>query len=533
MLINHNLFAKDVANMYNRSVDSFKQSMSKLSSGLRTSVTDFHDASGMEIAQQMTSKINGFTKAISGGQDGISLIQSAGGGLTEIDAMLDRMRELATQAANDTLTGQDRAYIQAEIDQLRDEIDRIGNTTQFNNKKLLNGSAAALWSAIPKETQMIIKGGLKSVDQFGQDVNAERNFSINIKAVPPGDAQVQKTQVFTAKGSAVTDGDTRLNELDNFRNSDGKNFLADPQTITITQGDGRTANVTLYADDTLDSAAAKINNAVANDLGQGNYVDDKSNFASFVSNPDAVNSESVAGTIVIRSGVSGKMGELTFSGNEDMLSALGLNTIQASSESVFEAEITDAHTGTVLNTVKVTGNQLNGAVHENIDMEFDAMAGITSKWDSNTKSYIQTAENYNTAVHIADNTLVFQMGIGSNQDMNLSIGDMRSKALGIDKVNVASYESAAHAITIIDNAIDRVSTERAKLGAYLNRIEYNISNMRTAEENITAAESNIKDTDYAKEMMNLVQKQINLNAGSAMLAQANQTQETVLKLLNV
>ena len=96
-----------------------------------------------------------------------------------------------------------------------------------------------------------------------------------------------------------------------------------------------------------------------------------------------------------------------------------------------------------------------------------------------------------------------------------------------------SYKSAAHAITIIDNAIDRVSTERAKLGAYLNRIEYNISNMRTAEENITAAESNIKDTDVAKEMMNLVQKQINLNAGSAMLAQANQTQETVLKLLNV
>jgi len=188
----------------------------------------------MEIAQQITSKINGYSKAISGGQDGISLIQTAEGGLTEVDAMLDRMRELAVKASNDTLTGQDRKYIQAEIDQLRNEIDRIGNTTHFNNKKLLNGSAAALWSSIPKETQAVIKGSLKGVDQFGQDFNQERNFNIKLKAMPPGNAQVQKTNIFNSDGEAVNDGGAQLGDLDNFTSSDGKNYLTEPQTITIT-----------------------------------------------------------------------------------------------------------------------------------------------------------------------------------------------------------------------------------------------------------------------------------------------------------
>ena len=531
MLINHNLFAKDVAHMYNRSVDSFKQSMSKLSSGLRTSVTDFHDASGMEIAQQITSKINGYSKAISGGQDGISLIQTAEGGLTEVDAMLDRMRELAVKASNDTLTGQDRKYIQAEIDQLRNEIDRIGNTTHFNNKKLLNGSAAALWSSIPKETQAVIKGSLKGVDQFGQDFNQERNFNIKLKAMPPGNAQVQKTNIFNSNGEAVNDGGAQLGDLDNFTSSDGKNYLTEPQTITITQADGKQSEVTFYASDTLDEAAAKINDAIANDLGQASYVDNKNNFASFVSSPDNINSQSVAGTIVIRSAIAGAKGELTFSGSEAFINALGLNTIQASSENIFEAEVSDAHTGEILNTVKVTGNELKGVLHDNIDIEFDAMAGISSNWDENSKSYITQADDYLTSVHVADASLSFQMGIGSKQDMLLSIGDVRSKSLGLDKINTADYKAAARSISVIDEAIDRVSTERAKLGAYINRIEYNLDNMRTAEENMTSAESNIKDTDMAKEMMHFVQEQIHVNASSAMLAQANQTQEMILGLL--
>ncbi|MBR1417946.1 MAG: hypothetical protein IJ576_03165, partial [Synergistaceae bacterium] len=196
MIINSNLFAKGIAGLYNKTSNALQKSISKLSSGLRMSVTDFNDASGMEIAQQMTSKLKGFEKAMAGGQDGISLIQTAEGALTEVDSMLQRMRELANQAANDTLTGQDRMYIQAEIDQLREEIDRVGNTTRFNNKALLNGNAAALWSTIPKETQAIIKGGLKAVDQFGQKFKADGNFNIELLAAPPGEAEVQKTNVF-------------------------------------------------------------------------------------------------------------------------------------------------------------------------------------------------------------------------------------------------------------------------------------------------------------------------------------------------
>lgn len=818
MMINHNLFAQNMAGLYNKTTNALHKSLSKLASGLRTSVTDFNDASGMEIAQQMTSKLNGFSKAMAGGQDGISLLQTAEGALTEVDSMLQRMRELATQAANDTLTGQDRAYIQAEIDQLRSEIDRIGNTTRFNNKALLNGNAAALWSAIPKETQAIIKGGLKSVDQFGQKFKTEGNYNIKLTAMPPGEAEVQKTSVFNVKsegvfkytildtdkivsvtsenldpdseytissgrsyagvsgqfafpvtdpdgldtyiprsalsysgfsgtgeisitvkdavpgkwngsfgaagndsgtltlqvegfvtredgtvqkfndqktftatpaanmgiqgytqvfrldgnqnwaindtegnaigislnmsnrniatsdatngriistvhagdntvwnfrtlasanvgfkissdqdliddqhiynfvGSRAADGNyallsgreitfnqliydkntqnvnqgsitikfaddaaamdfrnlqnagamakissyqvgevagngVKLSEVDRFYD-DKNNFLLDePQNIKITQGDGKTANITLYASDTLGDVAKKINDAIANDLGQKQYVDDANKFATFVDDAVANTSEAVAGTFLIRSAVSGSKGTLRFSGSETMMKALGLNTIQEATESVYEAEITDAHSGEKIASAKVTGNTLNGILNENVDVEFDAMAGVSRAWDSASNAFKHSAAEYKTTVHLADNSLTFQMGIGSNQDMLLSIGDMRSQALGLNKILVTNREAATRAVTIIDDAIDKVSTQRAKLGAYVNRIEYNLDNMRIAEQNITSAESNIKDTDMAREIMNFTKLQIMIQAGNSMLAQANQTQENVLSLV--
>ena len=327
-------------------------------------------------------------------------------------------------------------------------------------------------------------------------------------------------------------GDTKLRDLDKFWNSEGVFMLDDAKTITLNQGNGNTASVTLYANDTLDDVAAKLNTAIADTLGQKKYVDDATKFATFVGNGSTTNAESVDGTFLIRSVVPGKSGEITLSGDEDILNALSLNTIQKSTETSFTVDVEDAHTGEVLKQgVKITGNVAKGLIDENVDVEFSELSGISAAWNDNLKKFVYSAATEETTLHLADNTTVLQIGANEGEDLAMNIGDMRSHALGLDGVNVMSHDRAARSITIIDNAIDKVSTQRANLGAYQNRLEYTASNLTTASENLTSAESRIRDTDMAKEMMNFTKLNIMLQAGNSMLAQANQQPQNVLSLI--
>jgi len=164
-------------------------------------------------------------------------------------------------------------------------------------------------------------------------------------------------------------------------------------------------------------------------------------------------------------------------------------------------------------------------------VEFDAMAGIEAEWNSSQKKFSYTTKDYETTLHLSDNTTVFQIGANEGEDMGVNIGDMRSHALGLDEVNVSTRDRASRSITVLDNAIDKVSMQRSKLGAYQNRLEHTINNLTTASENLTAAESRIRDTDMAKEMMNFSKLQIMLQAGNSMLAQANQLPQNVLSLV--
>ena len=169
MRINHNIPALFAYNAYNLTQADIGKAIEKLSTGLRiNSAAD--DAAGLGISEKMRAQVRGLAQATRNAQDGISMIQTAEGALQEVHSMLQRMRELAVQAANDTLTSQDRAFIQLEIDKLKEGIDHIANTTQFNKKRLLNGSSSALWSSDKLTTEAIIRGGLTSLDQFGQKV---------------------------------------------------------------------------------------------------------------------------------------------------------------------------------------------------------------------------------------------------------------------------------------------------------------------------------------------------------------------------
>jgi flagellin-like hook-associated protein FlgL len=344
----------------------------------------------------------------------------------------------------------------------------------------------------------------------------------------------------------IADISTKLRDIDLFWNSEGRLLLADPQTITITQGDGKQTKVTIYADDTVEDLIEKLNSAISDvdKLGQGVYVgSDADRFVSFVdqvtaraANQSSGNrAETTAGTIVIRSVIAGSDGRISFAGDEDLIKALSMNVLpeHEARESNYNITISDAHTGEILvDDERITGNRLIGMVHENIDVVFDAMTGITATYDTPTGHFVyDTTISQDTFLHLADNTTVYQIGANEGEDMGVNIGDMRAEALGLNTVLVTDRDLAARSITIIDNAIDKVSMQRAKIGAYQNRLEHSINNLTVAGENLTAAESRIRDTDMAKEMMNFSKLQIMLQAGTSMLAQANTLPQNVLSLL--
>jgi flagellin len=793
MRILHNIPSLQSYNALTKTNNSLSKSIERLSTGLRiNSAAD--DAAGLAISEKMRSQISGLNQATRNAQDGISMIQTAEGALGETHSILQRMRELAVQAANDTLTQEDRSYIQLEVDQLKEEIDRISTTTQFNKKQLLDGTGGALWSTDNLETKVIVNGGLRQIDQFGQKSAAEGNFRITVDAIP-GQSQVQKSDIFkikhknvimnvalntaagfssvrvdglpagkynvsavafsagtpsyaptravqadylalgghltsnitfnwtdldttvngqnlnilmevvavntstnsqavtfrvqvfalntdgtvttysdgnfmittaglgnvntiigiqaqaktdikinntsgaaafkvgdkavlnftddtnspglakmtvsgtlnpdwpeswnvgtnpasfstdyvvdvqavrnnevqfrqfylnTENGSVyegnviinfntsfapsnssvvgasfeaayigqVAKGDVQLRDLDKYWNANGKFLLDSPQTIQIVQGDGTKTSITLYSTDTLEDVRKKLNDAIAFGLGQGKYSPQNTgNFVSFVETPQPNGPESVAGTFVIRSLIPGSDGELTFSGDEEIIRTFSLNVIRESKESQFRVAVYDAHSNaTVASNIKISGNKLYGIVAPNIDVRFDPMADITAMWNANTLNFDLMSEitEYSTIVHLADNSTIFQIGANEGEDMSIDIGSMSSDALGVSNVILTDRESAAKAIGKIDNAVGLVSKQRAKLGAYQNRLEHTINNLTTAATNTTAAESRIRDADMAQEMMEFTKLNILSQAGNSMLAQANQLPQNVLALL--
>jgi len=660
MRIYHNINSMVTQNSLRTNEHSLSKSLTRLSTGLRiNSAAD--DAAGLAISEKMRAQTAGLDKAVSNAQDGISLIQTAEGALNETQSILQRMRELSVQAANDTLTANDRQAIQSEIDQLTQELDRISDTTTFNTKKLLDGSASAIVSTDNANTKVYARG----------TVTNEGNYKISVDLLAAGTAQIQTSNMFTyaerfasatfvvktasASGdsidfdfdiggntftvtytdatgglstaevasaiastlqadasfaevldveanndtvtitsknadvdfsftatlagggslvlddtsgntliddgaglsSATTDtaagtgftanieegdvahGFTKLKDLAQFSGVGGLNILEDPQTITIVQGDGKKATVTLYADDTLDQVATKFNEAIADMLGQGEYVSstDASNFAQFVTEGETVDNSpySIAGTLVFSSAVAGKAGELNFIASDPIITAFGFNVVQESQENRFSVDITDSNSGaTIASDVELTGNTLVGILDPNVDIEFDKMANTSITWDATTQRWTIAADSsnsYETNVHITANSALFQIGANEGEKMSIDLGNMSAAALGVDKVLVTDRESAARAITIIDNALNQVSEQRAALGAYQNRLEHTINNLTTASTNLTSAESRIRDVDMAAEMTEFTKNQILMQAANAMLSQANQLPQQVLQLL--
>ncbi len=754
--INQNVVALSTYGSLTQTSNRLEKSIEKLSSGLRINRAA-DDAAGLSISEKMRRQIRGLNRAVLNAQDGISMIQTAEGAMNETHSILHRMRELAIQSSNDTLTSGDRLEIQKEVVQLRDDLDRIARNTEFNTKKLLDGSQTALISTSSSHANGIVTGNAHST---GGD------YEVSIDLLKGGISQMQRSQIFMVKDSAGTlaTGSTQLQSIAQFYNANGVFVLETPLSLTV-NGNAKNASVVLDAQMTLDNIASSFQNAInsANGLGIKN-----SRVATI--NTVQTNVAGFGGYIEVISGNVGELGEISLSGDQSVIDALGMSISRESANSRTELTLRD-NFGNVRN-VKTETNRAVGLL-SGIDVVFDSqpaqiagtsglesgllisaaggesfnlsigtssvaitiatgfwtMEGLTRSINHQIATATQTTDpqllgltaavvegeirlsyerpatasnslstsivvtsavqstiglangsysgfvdgvkressvewgfsrfvattrhsivggssliisvsdgvatgapvnitlmqtlttaavdlvlsdmvafkhfqasanqrfasagvavridqhdgamaftslrvgdyhkdggptytsmvslnmadtaqsvfmqsrfgvkegtaigsgDANYRMHVVDSAPQFHIGADQGQIMRVGISDMSAKALGVDNIDLTTVTGAQKALGKLNKAIDMVSSERSKMGAFQNRLEYAVNNLRNTHANLSASESRIRDADIANEMIEFTRNQIVSQSGTAMLAQANLIPQGVLQLL--
>ena len=737
------------------------KTIKSLSTGLRIN-TAADDASGLAVSEKLRAQISGLNKAATNAQDAISMLQTAEGAMGSMTSMVQRIRELAVQAGDPAYTSNDRAMLQLEVDQLKEEIDRVSSSTEFNTKKLLNGDAAALWSASNGNIEAIVKGAPvegnykisydldpgqnsvyksnimrlgegemsynidtngTSITKFdniqgmlrGSDMQvtvkgsagttagsavlgggtggmagisvtnfasssaastaSNNGYSIEIEALgdrsASGTAQIRfrvmntstgeisewKTAtvgtnggvvgvtssdtfkdlagitenvfagsgtatfgtnawnsgdkmlvnvagakisaagsaaiqvgstgstlyipsnatnadtatthtIYTAqmdkagnvyygsmdvtleKGTKVTSGTatidvlgagdvaskyTKLSQLSQFTNADGRMVLDNTQEISIYAGNGNVAKVTLEGSDTIADLESKLTSALIDQLDMGADSTNTSattvnnNLVKFVETPTG-GDHAVEGTFVIQSAVLGEKSNLTFVGDEAVLSALGITQIQEAADSALNVRVTDAHTGEFIGEDIVTDNRLRNVI-EGVDVIINPESAADVNFVDGKMVFTDKLGAEEAFLHIKDNATKAAVGANEGQVIDISIGRLDTVGMGIDGINVATFNDAQKAITKLDMALEQISKARATAGAQMNRLEYTITNLNTTRENMVSAESRIRDLDIAQASSDLAAQQVLLQSATAMLAQANQIPSYAAQLL--
>ena len=778
MIQNMNLFSMTPTVNAGRNQNALSSAIKNLSSGMQ--INAFKDnPSRMSISEKMRGFILGLQTSSQNAQDGISYLQTAEGATNEITSMLQRMRELAVEGANGVYTANDRLEIQKEIDQLKEEIDRISETTQFNTKKLINGDSTGAWNVGNDKISAVINGTV-----------ADGNYDINVD-VKPGQNQVQSTQIFTMregelgayisnkgttnigsvsnpedinmpnpasagytvtvsnptdggvagttisasmsyvnsyqqegstmafgnitavttnesgyflvefpesnsqasagatyrvkfisaengdegawieyttedgkltgdynsngfnlkfdipmlagatevkggdkflfnvsdfKGTAngddllaqgggalqvsgngvtgptivysnpnsltkednqngieetnditvhivsldpktgyVSQGEmtlgfeekvggetqagtttinlrgegqaatstTKLSELANFVDENGVELFANTQELTIY---GNNSKVTIYleGDDTLQDFVDKLTTAITKDLGMGSGLTEVDKRLVNFNEVEGVGFGVVPGTMILQSALTGKTGELSFTGNQKLMDALGLETVQESSQNLQTITAKDNLTGVVMGE-RVTSNSRVTDVIPGLDLIVDSRTGVDAVWNEGTGKIDFTPsnrlENKNLNIHVVDARTEIQVGTEKGEKLDVSLPALDTIALGIGNTNINTQDDAQRAITEIDNALTKVVSVRAKIGANINRLESTMNTLATAEENTVSSESRIRDTNIAKETTAMTAAQVAYQANISLLAQANQIPAIAMQLL--
>ncbi|MEW6709918.1 MAG: hypothetical protein AB1403_08870, partial [Candidatus Riflebacteria bacterium] len=351
--INQNVLSLRTYGTLSSTANKLEKSIGKLSSGQRiNSAAD--DAAGLAISEKMRRQIRGLSRAKLNAQDGISMVQTAEGAMNEAQSILQRMRELATQSANDTLTSNDRLEIQKEVVQLRDELNRIATTTEFNTKKLLDGSQTALVSSNSQAVSGLVNG---------TSFSGSGDFDVSIALIAGGISQMQRSQIFRKNDGSgnLADGGTQLQSIAQFYDENGVFVLDTPQVLTL-NGNGQEARITLDGLMTLDNLAADLQNALVSSSG---LEIDSSRGA--VVNTVQTNIAGEGGYIQLISGFVGDSGRFSMASDEKVIQAMGFSVSRESQNSQVELSSKDAFGN--LRTVRLEGNNASGLL-DGIDLNF-------------------------------------------------------------------------------------------------------------------------------------------------------------------
>ena len=330
---------------------------------------------------------------------------------------------------------------------------------------------------------------------------------------------------------------TKLSQLAQFTNADGRMVLDNTQEISIYAGNGKTAKVTLEGSDTIADLESKLTQALVEQLGMGADVTNtaattiNNNLVKFVEEPGN-GDRAVQGTFVIQGAVLGDESNLTFVGDEGVLNGLGITQIQKASDSALNVRVQDAHTGAFIGEDTVTDGRLRNVI-QGVDLDIKPESATTITFDETKNEMVFSAKGEPTVafLHIKDNSTVAAIGANEGQTLDISIGRLDTKSMEIDGITVATLEDSQKAITKLDMALEQISKARATAGAQMNRLEYTISNLNTTRENMVAAESRIRDLDIAQASSDLAAQQVVLQSATAMLAQANQIPSYAMQLL--
>lgn len=332
---------------------------------------------------------------------------------------------------------------------------------------------------------------------------------------------------------------TELKDIDRFYDADGNFILGqNGETFSVYNAFGDKADIYIDGGDTLGDVVDKLQDAITSDVSAGGLgmstgnADMDDNIVSFVTESIPGSTESQQGSLVMRSGKAGANGRLFFSSSEDLKTALGISTISNATENSLEITVTNGLTGEMIGSDVVTDNTLHNVI-EGVDIEFDQDYDIQTSYDEATKQFEFSSSPGKKleSVKVVDNSTDFQIGANQGQTLNTNINQIDSHSLRVDRVQVTDQTSAKDAITQIDAAVGMVSSERAKIGAWVNRLEHTMSNLDIQEENQTAAESRIRDLNIAQESTALSKSQMLSQASTSMLAQANQQSQGLLSLL--
>lgn len=522
MRINHNIPALKTNNQLAKTNKLLDSSLERLSSGLRINKAA-DDAAGLAISEKMRTQIAGLEQANRNASDGISVIQTAEGALIEVEAMLQRMRELAVQSANGTYTSEDRKAIQAEIDQLNEEIRRISETTEFNTMTLLDGNIDRRSYSSDNKVRLVSLSDSVAIGNYKLTIEQDARQAVIVGKVPnpssPLSLPATVNDPLNQKGTININGET----------------------------------VKIVETDSLDVIFEKIRNACDN-VSVNVFAGDKT---AIYGTPAT---EPRTDVNIERAGYSSKSYEpgdplvfvsrdygsnqkiSIYCDNQDLCALLGI-TIDGAVATGHDAKATltyntadSAFNNTA--TVSVNGNKVTVTDSNDFKMVFEIEPGtVGTKFDDYNIGDTTIADPSGgttkpVTVSVLDaGPMDLQIGANEGQLMSIRIPRVTPETLGIDKVNIGTADGAQAAITMLDDAINTVSAIRSKLGAYQNRLEHSISNLSVTHENMTESLSRISDVDMAEEMASYTQKNVLAQAGTAMLAQANQRPQTILSLL--